>query len=99
MKSYSLKFFPRVERDIITIRDYYDKEQKGLGARFYYEFKQTVRSLKINPFYQIRYDTIRCLPIKGFPFMIHFEVNEEKAEVYIYAVISTYQNPDTAWIK
>ena len=32
--------------------------------------------LKDNPLYQIRYDDVRCLPIKKFPYMAHFTVDE-----------------------
>ncbi len=30
--------------------------------------------------------------------MIHFIVNEESKTVYIFGLISTYQNPEESWL-
>jgi len=37
--------------------------------------------------------------MKTFKYMIHFKVDEENKIIHIYAVLSTYLNPDKNWIK
>jgi hypothetical protein len=49
--------------------------------------------------YQIRYDQIHSRPLKIFPSMIQFAVDEINKVVIIRAVINTYQNPDKTYLK
>lgn len=73
--------------------DFYNTAQKDLGKRFALEVKATAQQLDKNPFYQIRYDDIRCFPLQKFPFMLHFRVNEELNLIEIFAVLHTSLNP------
>lgn len=79
--------------------DYYNIQQPKLGKRFALIVKKTANQLEINPFFQIRYDNIRCLPVDKFPFMLHFIVNEEQKWVRIYAILHTSLNPEENWIQ
>lgn len=65
--------------------DYYNLQQYGLGKRFGMAVTDAAKMLERNPLFQLRYDNIRCLPVKKFPFMIHFSVNEEVKIVQIFA--------------
>lgn len=69
--------------------EYYEEKSAGLGLRFLNEIEKAVESLEINPFYQKRYDDIRCYPVHIFPFLIHFIVLEEKNVVRIYDILHT----------
>lgn len=73
--------------------NYYNTKQKGLGKRFAITVKNTAEQLSKNPFYRIRYDDIRCLPLPKFPFMIHFRINETLNLVQIFALLHTSLNP------
>ena len=84
----------RAQSDIQQSIDYYDKQQIGLGEKFWAAVKKHVATLSTNPFFQIRYGEIRCLPIRKFPFMIHFLVDEKSKIVYVISVFHTSQNPD-----
>ncbi len=66
----------RAVEDVRTAKDYYESQQLGLGLRFEKSVAQLVSILQKNPFCQIRYDQIRCVPMSKFPFMIHFWVDE-----------------------
>lgn len=79
--------------------DYYNSKQNGLGKRFGSEVIKTSKKLEKNPYFQIRYDNIRCVPIKKFPFMIHFLVQEELKKVRIYAILHTSLDPDQFWVN
>ena len=76
----------------------YNKTHKGLGQKCYHDFKAGLKDLEINPYYQIRYDSVRCLPLKKFPYMIHFHVEERIHLILIEAVISTHMNPEEEWV-
>ncbi|MEQ9008459.1 MAG: hypothetical protein RLP12_11280, partial [Ekhidna sp.] len=68
-------------------------QKPGLGALFLEEINSSVEQLKINPHYQVRYDEVRCLPTRIFPFMIHFTLNEEAQTVIIRGVFHTSMSP------
>jgi hypothetical protein len=90
---FSLVIDPRAIRDVQEVVDYYDLQQTGLGKRFEAALNKHLLSLEKNPFFSIRYDTVRCLLLKDFPFMVHFTVDEEKQVVTVRAVFHTALNP------
>src|ERR1041385_2594447 len=98
MKKYSVFIESRAFMEIQNAISYYNSLSNGLGEKFFADLDKQIEKLKISPFFQVRYKDIRCLPLKKFPFMIHFTVNEIQITVYIHAVINCYQNPETAWL-
>jgi len=97
MTSYEIFLDPKAKVDIQSAYDYYEEKLAGLGDRFIDSINQALQTLEINPFYQIRYDSVRCFPIQKFPYMLHFRVEENI--VVIYSVINTAMDPDDKWIK
>jgi hypothetical protein len=79
--------------------DYYNNQKIGLGKRFGTAVYKASKNLENNPFYQVRYDNIRCLLVKKFPFMIHFSIDETLYYVHIYAVLHTSLNPIENWLQ
>ena len=92
--SYPVIFEKQAESDIQQAIDYYDRQQVGLGEKFWLSVQKHIASIGKNPFFQIRYGEIRCLPVTKFPFMIHFLIDEKVKIVYILSVFHTSQNPD-----
>ena len=84
--------------DIKETSAYYERKSNGLGKRFSDSVKRSINSLKLNPFFQVRYLDIRCLPLEKFPFMIHFRVDEQNKKVEVYAILNTSLNPDENWL-
>ena len=74
--------------------DYYDEQQIGLGERFENTLNKHLIALENNPFYRIRYDNIRCLPIRKFPYMVHYTVEEVQKLIIIRAVFHTSLDPE-----
>jgi hypothetical protein len=91
--SFKIKIEPEAIDDIQSGIAWYNKQKPGLGKSFLSELKIHINLLKTNPFFQIRYDKVRCLPLISFPFMIHFTVNESESLVIIRAVFDTHRNP------
>jgi toxin ParE1/3/4 len=96
---YNVLVENRAVDDIQDGIDYYDDQLVGLGNKFENAVDKEFAALKKNPFYQIRYNDIRCKPVMKFPYLIHFQVNEAKKNVNIFAVINTQKDPDTNWLK
>lgn len=90
--AYNVVIEENALNDIQQAIDYYDEQLIGLGEKFENAIHKNIIKLAKNPFFEMRYDNIRCFPIKKFPFMIHFEVQENKNNIRILAVFHTSRN-------
>ena len=82
----------RAIKDAQKAIDYYDEELIGLGKKFNDSLDKHITTIAKNPFYQLRYKDYRALPIKKFPFLILFYINEPSKTVFITAIFHTKQN-------
>ena len=73
--------------------EWYNKQAAGLGKRFYQAVQKHYKTLRQNPYFQIRYDDVRCLPLVKFPYMVHFIVEEDRKRVVVLGVICTHRDP------
>ncbi len=80
-------------RDLQENQDWYNKQKEGLGNKFIQVVLHAFNTLETHPYFQIRYDDVRCLPLPTFPFMIHFTIDESSQVVNIYGVLHTNRNP------
>jgi len=91
---FKVLYNPEIYSDIQQTIDWYNKQQAGLGTKFYSALNKQLQKLEKNALqFAIRYDDIRCLPLKKFPFMIHYRVDSDKGIVYVEAVFHTHRNP------
>lgn len=79
---YRLKTRKEVKQDIQEGINWYNSRQEGLGRKFYDAVEEEYNVIRRNPLFQIRYKNVRCLPVKKYPYMIHYIVNEEEKENY-----------------
>jgi len=94
-KKFSINIEPEAFNDIQEAIDYYNRCKPGLGKKFLKTIKDQIGLLaKYHQSFAIRYDNICCLPIKRFPYMIHYQVCEDKNEISIKGVFCTHQNPE-----
>ena len=93
--AYAIMIDPRAVRDIQEAIDYYDSQQAGLGVKFEKALNKSLLTLQTNPFFQIRYHEIHCLPLKKFPYMVHFTVDDNEMLVTIRAVFHTARSTKT----
>lgn len=92
---YKLKIDEEALQDIQEITDWYNNQKLGLGSRFQKQTKSQINSLKTNPHIcRIRYENVRCMLVKRFPFLVHYTIDEEDFFVEIFAVIHTSRNPE-----
>lgn len=90
---FSINIEPLALQDIQKAIDYYDEQQIGLGEKFEAAINHHLVTLIKNPFFQIRYDLVHCLPMKKYPYMIHFTINEQDKSLTVRAVFNTSLDP------
>ncbi len=56
--------------DILEGIGWYNKQSADQGKHFYQTIQKEYKNLRQNPYFQVRYEDIRCLPLKKFPYMI-----------------------------
>lgn len=91
---FKVLYNPEVYTDIQESVHWYNEQQPGLGRRFYLVLKNHLHKLEKGALqFAVRYDDVRCMPLKKFPFMIHYRVDMNNRKVYIEAVFHTNRNP------
>jgi hypothetical protein len=98
LKSYKIQADPRVKLELREAIDFLKSRRKGLDSKFIADYKSCLKTLKTNPFFEVRYDGIHCMPLEIFKYMIHFSIDEVNNTVLINAVISTYLDPNDSWL-
>jgi len=99
VNNFKLKILSRAKLEVNEVTEYYESKSKGLGKVFYLEFKNYSKTLRNIPFFEEKYNIVRILPLKKFPYTIHFTVDENEKIVFIQAVTSNNQNPNTTILK
>lgn len=95
---FTLIVEPQVEFDIDDAVEFYTSKNKALREKFYESARKAIRSLESHAYYEVKYDSVRTLLIKKFPYMIHFTANEKTKVVTVLAVICCYKDPETAYL-
>lgn len=98
-KKFKLYVLDRVTDELDDAVNYYNSKQNGLGKRFYLEYKKTLKTIKLNPYYRVYYDDIHCLQVGKFPYLIHYFVDKQNKNITVHALICAYRSPDDAYVK
>jgi toxin ParE1/3/4 len=91
---YTILVTPTATEDIAVAVEYYNAVAVDLGYRFadlvaeYFD-----RIAELHTASAVRYKNIRCKPMKRFPFLITFTIDEAVHSVNILRVFNTYQEP------
>ncbi|QQQ27302.1 type II toxin-antitoxin system RelE/ParE family toxin [Chryseobacterium indoltheticum] len=86
--------YPEADQDILAAVNYYKEISNSTASNFEKELSKAYDQLERNPFFQIRYDDVRVLPLKKFPYIILFHIDEIKKIVFVISVFCTHQNPE-----
>lgn len=77
--------------DVRDAYQWYESRQHSLWDQFLNELEEYLKILEKNPkIYQVRKENRRFCPMKRFPYLLVYEI--EDLEVIIYAVFNTYMN-------
>jgi toxin ParE1/3/4 len=91
---YTILVTPTATDDIAVAIEYYNLVATDLGYRFadlVAEYFDRIADLPTAS--AIRYKNVRCKPMKRFPFLITFTIDEVAHAVNILRVFNTYQEP------
>ena len=97
-KKFKIDNSPFLAEDLQKAVNFYKRASGShkLGRKIIAKTKEKILTLETNALhYEIKYSNIRCVKIKGFPYRIHFEVNEKDNTVYINGLFSTAESPNT----
>jgi hypothetical protein len=90
---YKVVIEPRAILDIQDAIDYYESKQNGLGEYFSHVVDENIETLTRSPFFQIRYKDYHGFPIRKFPFILLYYIDEKLKTIYIMSVFNTSLNP------
>ena len=83
---------PLAEIDLEEIFVWYELKKDGLGEAFIADFDNTIRKIRLNPFYAGFIEgNARNATLTRFPYNIIYTVEEKTA--YIHAIIHQSRNP------
>ena len=90
---YKVVIEPRAILDIQDAIDYYDSKQNGLGTYFLQVVEEHIITLTKSPFFQIRYKDYHGFPLRKFPFILLYYIDEKLKIIYIMSLFNTSLNP------
>ncbi len=92
---YKIRISPIAKANIKEAVSYYKKEASlKVAENFVKDYELALQKVKQNPFFQIYYKNFRGLPLKKFPYIIFFQVDEIRKLISINAVFQGNQNID-----
>ena len=86
--NFKIIILEEAKSDVRESITWYKNINPILSKRFANSFNNSVKQIKENPFqYQIRYDEVRVVLLRTFPYLIHFSIDKET--IVIKAVFHT----------
>ena len=91
--SYSIVNRPAVRTDIINATNYYKNINPELAKQFLFRIREAKAYINHSPLsFQIKYNHVRTLLLKQFPYHIHYIIDETNQVIVIIAIIHAYKN-------
>jgi plasmid stabilization system protein ParE len=94
---WNVEFDQMAEEEVFAAVEYYEKANPVIANQFQNTIGAAVEKLKLHPYFQLRYNQTHCLPLKKFPYMLHYQIEEAKNLVYIIGCIHTSLDPEKSW--
>ena len=92
--SYSFVNRPTVRVDIIDATDYYKNINPELTKQFLFRIREAKAYIVRSPLgFQVKYNKVRTLLLKQFPYHIHYLIDDTQKQIIILAIIHAYKNP------
>src|SRR5579859_4853762 len=89
---YVLEFTPKAREDVREIVLWYRGEREGLEDRFLLSLKASTDILLKNPrHYQIKFESVRALLLKRFPYRLYYFM--EGNLITVLGVVHTKRSP------
>lgn len=88
-----IKFTFKAKEEFSSSAKFYESRKSGLGKRFKKQIRKEVEFIQNNSkAAELKYNNIRVLVVKGFPFSIHYKIEEQY--IVIVAIFHTFRIPE-----
>ena len=94
---WKVTIHPSASLDINDAIDWYGMQSPKAASNLMSDIAGRLNALEINPHFTKRYKDIYCVPLKKFPYMFHFQIDEGSVEVRILGLVQTSLNPHRNW--
>lgn len=85
---------PAVAIDIIDAVNHYKQINPKLAKQFLFRIREAKTYIAQLPLgFQVKYNAVRTLLLKQFPYHIHYIINDVDKQIVILAIIPAYKNP------
>lgn len=92
--SYTFVNKTAVSSDIISVVKYYKSISPKLALEFLFRLREAKKHIIRSPRgFQIKYNNVRTVMLKQFPYHLHYFIDEELKQIVVLAVIHAYKNP------
>jgi len=80
--SHTVVFRPKAKTDLIEARDWYQRQQFGLGETFADAVDETISRIQSMPkMYAVVFRNVRRAKVRTFPYLIYYRLLQERIEV------------------
>lgn len=85
---------PFVRIDLTVAVEYYKEINPALAKQFLVRIKEAKEYIQKYPIgFQIKYNKVRTVLLKQFPYQIHYLIDDERKQIVILAIIHSYRKP------
>jgi hypothetical protein len=70
------------------------KCNKKVASDFVAEYQKALTTIRKQPFFRIFYKDFRGYPLKKYPFIVFYQIQEKEKLILVKSVFHTAQNPD-----
>ena len=96
--TYSLRFLPEVEEDVVAGYGWYEEKVSGLGEEFLRIFYACALEIPRNPqLHPQVHGKFRRRLLRRFPYAIYFTIEEK--EIIVYGLFHCARDPHTIGVK
>lgn len=91
--AYKIRVSPVAKANVREAVAYYKKKASlQVAQNFLKDYELTLKTIAQNPFFQVYYKDFRGLPLKKYPYIIFYQIDEEKNLISIKAVFQGNQD-------
>jgi hypothetical protein len=92
--AYKIHLERRALAEVDAALEHYSKINIKVLKNFNTDLQKAYKTIAKNPFFEKRHKELRGFPLKKYPFLIVFTINEKEKSVIVFAVFNTNQNPN-----
>jgi plasmid stabilization system protein ParE len=92
--SFKVRFHPEAQIDLTDALDWYENIDHKITIDFFRVISVSIDYIKSNPLgFTKRYKNVRILPLKKYPYLICYFIDETSEIINIIAIFNSYRNP------